>query len=463
MSDSRIPLYPQSAFVAWGLLLCWAPLPMASNRPWSQTLLIFLVALVALYVTLLALLRNKPLFSQLAPFKWPLGLLSLVPLWATLQCLPLSLENLALFSPNAADIYRHAGLEQGYITLDIGRTQIQAAWSWALLLFFAMALLLLDTRQRIRDAALLAVYVGVFQALYGSFMTLSGLEYSFFQEKTAYRGVATGTFINRNSFAAFLTMCLSIGIGLLVGNLHRHGSRNWREGMRRMLDTILGSKMRLRVFLAFMVIALVLTHSRMGNTAFFASLFLCGAILMLMQRTFHKGAIILFVSLLLVDFIIVGQWFGFEELAARLDSTSVESETRDEVVRDTLVMLQDYPLTGTGLGSFAVSYPQYQEADVRGFYDHTHNDYLEFSSELGLIGMIPLASFVLLSLGHALLAMQRRRDQLAKGIAFAGTMGITALLIHSFVDFNLQMPANALLFMLVLAFAWKAGTMPRPS
>src|SRR5690606_21797582 len=131
------------------------------------------------------------------------------------------------------------------------------------------------------------------------------------------------------------------------------------------LDTILGSKMRLRVFLAFMVIALVLTHSRMGNTAFFASLFLCGAILMLMQRSLHKGAIILFVSLLLVDFIIVGQWFGFEELAARLDSTSAESETRDEVVRNNLVMLQDYPLTGTGLGSFAVSYPQYQEADVR--------------------------------------------------------------------------------------------------
>src|SRR5690606_885563 len=135
-----------SAFVLWSLLLCWAPLPLASNRPWSQALLIFLVALVAIYVTLVALWRRQALFSQLAPFKWPLLLLLLVPLWATLQCVPLSLEALAQRSPQAAAIYGDAGLESGYITPDLGRIQMQAGWSWALLLFFAMSLLLLDTR-----------------------------------------------------------------------------------------------------------------------------------------------------------------------------------------------------------------------------------------------------------------------------------------------------------------------------
>lgn len=454
--------FPHGTFVLWSLLLVWAPLPLASNRPWSQALLIFLVALCAVCFSLYALWRRLPLGSLLAPYRWPLILLTLVALWASLQCLPLPLSTLEALSPHAADIYRSAGYtETGYITLDIGRSQMQAAWSWALLLFFGMTLLVIDTRERIRQAGMLVVYVGVFQALYGSFMTLSGIEYSFFMPKEAYRGVATGTFVNRNSFAAFLTMCLSVGVGLLVGSLNRNRSSNWREGARRLLDTLLGSKMRLRVFLAFMVIALVLTRSRMGNTAFFTSLFLSGALVMIAQRKLHKGAVILFMSLLLVDFIIVGQWFGFEELAQRLEGTSAERETRDEVVRDTLVMLRDYPLTGTGLGSFAVAYPQYQQPDVRGFYDQTHNDYLQFASELGMLGMIPLGCFVLLTLGRALVSMFRRRDQLARGVAFACTMGVTALLIHSFVDFNLQMPANALLFMLLLAFGWKAGTMPR--
>jgi putative inorganic carbon (hco3(-)) transporter len=450
--------YSQPFFLAWCALLIWAPLPFASNRPWALALLVLFTSTLALAMLLQALLSSRPFFALLKPYRVPLLLLALVALWVSLQLLPLPLSLLALFSPEAATIWQGASADSGSLSLNPSRTQLLTAWSWCLWLFFGMTLLLLDTRERIKSAAILIVCCGVFQALYGSFMTLSGIEYGFFQEKTAYRRVATGTFVNRNHLAGYLEMCLAIGIGLLVATLNQRQSRNWRDSLRRMLDTLLGSKMRLRVFLALMVIGLVLTRSRMGNTAFFSSLFITAVLLMVMQRKVHKGALLLFASLLLVDFVIVGQWFGFDQLAERLENTSAETEQRVEVVRDTLVLIKDYPLTGIGLGAYAVSFPRYQQADIQLYYDHAHNDYLQFTAELGAIGMLPLGLLVLLSLGMALKAMVQRHDPLAKGLAFAGVMGILALMIHSTVDFNLQMPANAQLFIVILALAWKAGT-----
>lgn len=455
--------YPTWLFLGWLLILAWAPLPLGSTELWSRVLLSLLCALLASLFLLTAALRGLPLLQPLQPCRVPILLWALVPLWSTLQCLPLPLAVLDPLSPVAAELYRSLGQAQGTLSLDIGRSWLQATWSWGLWLFFIMGLLLLDTPQRARSAALFVVYCGVFQALYGSFMTLSGIEYGFLAEKTNFRGVATGTFSARNHLAGYLNMCLAIGIGLLVATLTRQHHRQWRKRARSLLDTLLGPKMRLRVLLALMVVALVLTRSRMGNTAFFSSLLVCGLALMLLQRRLHKGALILFASLMLVDFLIVGQWFGFERLAERIQTTSAETESRDEALRDTLTMIRDYPLTGVGLGAYAASFSRYQQADVADYwnYNHAHNDYLEFQAELGIVGMLPLGALVLLSLAEAARAMYRRHDALAKGLAFAAVMGILALLIHSAVDFNLQTPANAQLFTVILVLAWVAGRLPR--
>ena len=352
---------------------------------------------------------------------------------------------------------------EGFISLSLepGRTYVFSLYTWALLLFACCTVLLHDSAARVRTTFLVIVLSGVFQALYGSFMTLSGIEHIFFFEKEAYRGVATGTFINRNHLAGYLEMCLAIGVGLLVASLNEKQISGWRNRLRVFIDTLLGPKMRLRIYLALMVIALVLTRSRMGNTAFFISLGISGLLLMLLQRRLHKGAVILFVSMALVDLLIVGQWFGFKEVAERLENTSVATETRDEYVRDTLVMIQDYPLTGTGLDTYYATFPQYKGPEIIGFYHHGHNDYLEFFASVGLIGYIPLALMVICSLGVAIHTLYKRRDRLAKGVAFAATMGIISLMIHSSTDFNLQMPANALLFVVLLTFAWISRVLPR--
>ena len=63
---------------------------------------------------------------------------------------------------------------------------------------------------------------------------------------------------------------------------------------------------------------------------------------------------------------------------------------------------------------------------------------------------------VSLALRNVIAAQRRRRSQLAKGIGFAALMAITAMLIHATVEFNLQIPAYAATFMVILAISWLA-------
>ena len=138
-----------------------------------------------------------------------------------------------------------------------------------------------------------------------------------------------------------------------------------------------------------------------------------------------------------------------------LQETSAGSEHRDEVTRDSLRIIRDYPLAGTGAGSFYSVYPMYDTGQAgSGFYKHAHNDYVEIASEFGLVAFGMLALAVLLSLRQAVCAQLERSVQLMQGMGFAATMAISAILIHSVVDFNLQIPANAATFIVILAVAW---------
>ena len=91
---------------------------------------------------------------------------------------------------------------------------------------------------------------------------------------------------------------------------------------------------------------------------------------------------------------------------------------------------------------------------MQSYYDHAHNDYAEFATELGLPAFALLGLGVVLSLGAALRAQRLRHDPLMRGIGFGAGMGLVALLIHSTVDFNLQIPANAALFVVLMALGW---------
>jgi O-antigen ligase len=179
---------------------------------------------------------------------------------------------------------------------------------------------------------------------------------------------------------------------------------------------------------------------------------------MLLQQRVTRHAVIFFVSLLLIDIYIVGNWFGVDEVVDRLQHTTLEAEKRDEVAIDTVVMWQDNFWVGTGADTFfqAYIYGGYMSPDSL-YYRHAHNDYLEIGTGYGFIGFALLGVAVLTSLWQALLAQRRRKSRIQQGLGFASTMGITSILIHSIADFNLHIPVNALWFVTLLAFAWVAA------
>jgi O-antigen ligase len=299
------------------------------------------------------------------------------------------------------------------------------------------------------------VYASVILAIYAVLLHLTDVNAEYFGTLLTHADSASGTYANRNHFAGLLEITLSIGIGLLIAGLSDRRATSWKEFASDTIAWILSPKMILRLSLCILVIALTTTHSRMGNTAFFSSLLIAGVIGIALSRRATRNTVILLASLVVIDLAIVGSWFGVEKLAQRLEQTTMQDvQEREDPAVYTIPLIKDYRLIGAGAGTFYITFPRYRQENVVAFFDYAHNDYAQIAAEVGLIGFAIMGLIVVLSLAAALKAQWQRRDPLMRGISFASVMGVTAILIHSWVDFNLQIPANAVLFMVLLALGW---------
>ncbi|MDB4069387.1 hypothetical protein N9514_05100, partial [Pseudomonadales bacterium] len=265
--QSRYLLY---VFIA---ILVFLPLPFGSNRPmywWTSQLALHLLTAVVL---VMGFLSNRVRLQAIS--SWHLGLFGV---FLAIAGWPWLLDT---------SLDRHATGSQWLKTVSLFEV-------------FFLAMVLVVSRQDLKKLVTALVLAGTFQAVYGSLMTITGTDYIWNQPKTS-GGVATGTFINRNHFAGYLEMCLALGLGLLIANLEDNRAVSWRQFFRRIVATLLGEKARTRVYLALMVIGLILSQSRMGNTAFFASMSISGLLGLFLFRNASRSVIILFASLLVID------------------------------------------------------------------------------------------------------------------------------------------------------------------
>lgn len=430
------------------LVILWLPLPLGSNQDWSKGLLVLLIGTLGGLWALSRLRDAGAPLRQAAALRAGLPLLALLlvtQVWVAAQWLAgLTVDNGATFQ---------------YLTLGL-------AYS----LLFLVMVTLFHTRKRLTLLLATLIVSGTLQAFWGALMTLSGIEWLLVGPKDSYIGVATGTFVNRNHLAGYLEMTLACGIGLLLA-LRDGRPFSWTN----LLELLLGPKARLRLALVIMVIALVMTHSRMGNAAFFSSLMLIGGLFVLVEKEHRLRNSLMLASLIVIDILVISQYFGLERLKDRLLDTRLNdvvidgevvqqaNEVRDDVFGYAIPLLKEKPLLGQGAGSFESVFPKYPGDDIRLHFDHAHNDYLQFAIEYGLVGVLPLAAFVLLALWHSLRALCKRQSTYRSGVGFAAAMGITALLIHSATDFNLQIPANAATLVALCAIAVLAGSHSRPA
>jgi hypothetical protein len=290
--------------------LIWLPLPLGSNRSWSTGLAIAIISAIGV---VWAIRRYKHPTETSAAFTHAKpAIIALVVVQLLVAVQHFSGSSLA-----PSETFNHLLLGSAYTLL------------------FVLVLDLFTTRKSLNLLLGTLIISGTFQAFYGSTMALSGLEWSFFATKEYMQGLATGTFVNRNHLAGYLEISAACGIGLLLA------LRNHRAfSLQSIITWLTGPKALIRIALAIMVIGLVMTRSRMGNIAFVSSMLTTGAILAVANPKYRFKLAIILASLLIIDLLIVSQYFGLDELQQRLVNTQID----DKVVGGEVLIKQNYSI-----------------------------------------------------------------------------------------------------------------------
>jgi len=129
--------------------------------------------------------------------------------------------------------------------------------------------------------------------------------------------------------------------------------------------------------------------------------------------------------------------------------------------QDTIKIIRDYPILGTGLGTYYTIYPTYAHTEELFGLDYSHNDYLQVLAEAGAVGGL-IAVWFIVAIFSAVSRGIRSRDPLFASLALAGAAGIFGVLVQSLSDTDLQIPSNALLFLVLAAVVSHVGDTTHP-
>ena len=248
-----------------------------------------------------------------------------------------------------------------------------------------------------------------------------------------------GPYVNHNHYAGLMEMLVPIP---LVFSL-THGAR----GPRKIMAGIAAALMASTIFLS---------GSRGGMLAFVVQIALLAVIVVWRQKSSK-------LTVALATFLVIGVglvlWLGGGELAQRLATIHTETKTelsggmRLDIDRDALKMAARRPLLGWGLGVFPDVYPEFRSFSTNFFINEAHNDYLQLLVEVGGLGFAVMLWFLWTLYRTALKKLNNWTEDTNGAVALAALLGVTSILVHSFVDFNLQIPANAALFYVLCVVA----------
>jgi O-antigen ligase len=153
---------------------------------------------------------------------------------------------------------------------------------------------------------------------------------------------------------------------------------------------------------------------------------------------------------------IVAVSFAWSDVSARRFSPRVDDSIRlrREIWTVAGRIVRDFPIAGTGLNTFGIATLAYQTRFTDMHFGEAHNDYLQIAAEGGLLLGLPALAALALGAGQV-----RRRfaaahdDRTTRWLRFGAATSLGAIALQSTVDFSLQMPGNAVLFVVLLAAA----------
>jgi O-antigen ligase len=305
--------------------------------------------------------------------------------------------------------------------------------------------------------------LGAFEAAYGLFQYLTGWQRIFWYAKTVNLEMATGTYINYDHYAGLLEMILPFALALAYGEYWKISRQNSRAPGQLRNAILRGELQKLVLWLILATVlfaAIVFSQSRMGLMSAIVS-----ALLMFVlaatsgwQRGWQRMSVAMLTFVFLFAGISLAVWIGPEPVMARFktlgEQYGASANNRATIWKDTLRLIDAHPWVGTGLGTFSVAYPSVQTSFEGRLVSHAHNDYLEFASELGIPAAVILFGGIFYLLLQSAWSFRRNENRLDRAVALGCFGSILSILLHSMTDFNLQIPANALMVGVVLGMGY---------
>lgn len=323
---------------------------------------------------------------------------------------------------------------RGYLIVSLG-------WS---ALFLSLAVTAQSRRATLSLASFLIV-LGSFEALYGLVQAVGGVDYIGGYYRAQER-LATGTFVNRNHFAGFLNMTIPLAVGALVV------ASPLRKLKERLRSETYAWTWIMVLSCSFMTLAVFLSLSRAGTLTLVSCLIF---IILMIRADRHTKSVSGGIGWLIL-FTTVGLtlWVGLDSMLSRSGMADAAAKERMSVYRDSLKLITDYPLRGVGPGMYQWRFRPYYKLDARTLYDYAHNDYLQSAAEWGVPLALLFWTIVLCSFYRCGRVFFQSDDRSQKGLALGCSAAILSILLHSLADFNLYIPANLMIFCVILGLSW---------
>jgi O-antigen ligase len=438
--------------VATLALVSWGALAFGAVYPWAFRPLFLGSAVVGLA----ALLQRGPR----APMDVRLATaLALIAAAMIVQLLPVHADILRRLSPETDNLLRRYVFGYPVPNVRHALSVRPAATALALMAFGALALLLLGMARALTHRDVVHVARGV--AIVGAILASIGLAqramwngriYGFW--KTIDDGNPFGPFVNRNHFAGWMLMALPLVLGYFFGRLGaaaRRSRSGWREWFVWLSSTEANEITLIGFAIFLMALSITMTMSRSGLAGLFAAVTITGWFVVRRQTGSRRAFIVAY----LCTVVIAAAWLtGVDRLAAQFSSPDgVDAASRFSIWRDAWHLATLFPIAGTGLDTFGTMTIFYQTWDPSIHFAEAHNDYLQLLAEGGVLVAVP----AIIAIGVLAAAIRRRFRDSSSGSGYWMRLGavtaLVAIALQEVVDFSLQMPGNAVLFVVLLAIA----------
>ncbi len=373
----------------------------------------------------------------------------LLPAYVLLQVIPLPVAVLRVLSParaEAMDALGPVGAKVNFASLSVFPA---GTFQYFLLVcaYLVIFLLIRELTWRFRDRCWLLIWpilgIAALEAGLGLWQYFGG---------TGER-IRWGTYANHNHYAGFLEMALPFAVMYPVAVLRRARSR-WHSSLA---PAFVASGVWALAVLMFS--GIILSFSRMGFIATLSSLFVMGS---LMLGTTQLGWVIgsrmhrwvgvgMVAALVLAGFIFLPPERLIQRFARFVSTDGLTSDGRTGLWAETIPLIKVYPVFGCGLGGYETAFSRFKISGILVTDDFVHNDYLQLLAELGLVGFVIGGALAFFVVRMALRGAMKSSDPEGRYFAVACVGALSTIALHSLADFNLYIPANAMLL------AWIAG------